>query len=86
MNKYILLTIITFFINNIIIWYQLNGQLVWDFWKSPKGIITNIAIPILNVVGSLNASFAARASPIPGSKSGTSLSSCISPRKRLASP
>jgi hypothetical protein len=25
--------------NNIIIWYQLNGQLVWDFWKSWKGIV-----------------------------------------------
>ena len=26
----ILLTILTFFLNNIFIWYQLNGQLVWD--------------------------------------------------------
>mgnify|MGYP001315874665 CR=1 FL=1 len=48
-NKhYIILTIVLFFINNIIIWYQLNGQLVWDFWKSWKGIVTSLvmAIPV----------------------------------------
>ena len=28
------------------IWYQLNGQLVWDFWKSPKGIATSILMGI----------------------------------------
>ncbi len=38
-SHYILLTILIFFFNNILIWYQLNGQLVWDFWKSTKGII-----------------------------------------------
>tara|TARA_Y100001963_G_C6409533_1_gene277785 strand:- start:122 stop:469 length:348 start_codon:yes stop_codon:yes gene_type:complete len=47
-NKYVLLTIITFLITNVIVWYQLNGQLVWDFWKSTKGIVTSLllAIPI----------------------------------------
>jgi len=47
-SHYIILTILIFFINNIIIWYQLNGQLVWDFWKSWKGIGTSLlmAIPI----------------------------------------
>ena len=29
--KYIVLTILIFFFNNIIIWYQLNSQLVWDW-------------------------------------------------------
>ena len=38
-SHYIVLTILIFFLNNIFIWYQLNGQLVWDFWKTPKGII-----------------------------------------------
>ena len=38
-SHYILLTILIFFFNNILIWYQLNGQLVWCFWKSTKGII-----------------------------------------------
>ena len=48
-NKhYIILTILIFFVNNILIWYQLNGQLVWDFWKSWKGIGVSLlmAIPI----------------------------------------
>ena len=40
-----------FLINNVIIWYQLNGQLVWDFWKSPKGIATSLlmGIPITSL-------------------------------------
>tara|TARA_R110002012_G_scaffold259968_2_gene441604 strand:- start:371 stop:715 length:345 start_codon:yes stop_codon:yes gene_type:complete len=47
-SHYIILTIIIFFFNNIIIWYQLNGQLVWDFWKSWKGITLSflMGIPI----------------------------------------
>ena len=47
-SHYILITILIFFINNILIWYQLNGQLVWDFWKSWKGIGVSLlmAIPI----------------------------------------
>ena len=44
--KYIILTIILFLINNIAIWYQLNGQLVWDFWKSPKGIALSLLMGI----------------------------------------
>ena len=45
-SHYIILTILIFFLNNIFIWYQLNGQLVWDFWKSPKGIITSLLMGI----------------------------------------
>ena len=45
-SHYILITILIFFINNILIWYQLNGQLVWDFWKSWKGIATSLAMAI----------------------------------------
>ena len=36
-NKIFIVSLI-FIFNNIVIWYQLNGQLVWEFWKSPKGI------------------------------------------------
>ena len=42
----IILTILIFFFNNIIIWYQLNGQLVWDFWKTWKGITTALLLGI----------------------------------------
>ena len=37
-SHYIMLTISVFFFNNILIWYQLNGQLVWEFWRTWKGI------------------------------------------------
>ena len=37
-NRYILLTILLFLFNNILIWYQLNSQLVWDWAKSNKAM------------------------------------------------
>ena len=42
----IVLTILIFFVNNIIIWYQLNGQLVWKFWTTPKGIVLSLVMGI----------------------------------------
>ena len=45
-SHYILITILIFFFNNILIWYQLNGQLVWDFWKSWKGITTSLLMGV----------------------------------------
>ena len=45
-SHYIVLTILIFFLNNIIIWYQLNGQLVWGFWKTTKGIILMLLMGI----------------------------------------
>ena len=45
-NKEIFYTILIFLFNNIIIWYQLNSQLVWDFWKTPKGIVTSLLMGI----------------------------------------
>ena len=46
--KYIVLTILIFFFNNIIIWYQLNSQLVWDWAKGTKSmwIMSLFGIPI----------------------------------------
>ena len=38
LNKYIVITTILFLINNILIWYQLNSQLVWDWAKGTKAI------------------------------------------------
>ena len=37
-NKYIVITTLLFIINNILIWYQLNSQLVWDWAKTTKSI------------------------------------------------
>ena len=48
MLKYILLTIGLFLFNNILIWYQLNSQLVWDWAKGNKAILISclMGIPI----------------------------------------
>ena len=32
------ITMILFFLNNIIIWYQLNSQLVWEWAKTSKAM------------------------------------------------
>ena len=45
-SHYILITILIFFVNNILIWYQLNGQLVWPFWKTWKGITLSLLMGI----------------------------------------
>ena len=47
-NKYIFLTISIFILVNIIIWYQLNSQLVWDWAKGWKSMIlmSLLGIPI----------------------------------------
>ena len=47
-NKYILMTIGIFLLNNILIWYQLNSQLVWDWAKGPKSmwLMSLLGIPI----------------------------------------
>ena len=47
-NKYIVLTIGIFLLNNILIWYQLNSQLVWDWAKGTKSmwLMSLMGIPI----------------------------------------
>ena len=42
------ITIILFFLNNIIIWYQLNSQLVWEWAKTSKSMwfMSLMGIPI----------------------------------------
>ena len=47
-NKYVFITILLFIINNILIWYQLNSQLVWDWAKGSKSmwLMSLMGIPI----------------------------------------
>ena len=47
-NKYVFLTIVLFIINNILIWYQLNSQLVWIWAKGYKSmwLMSLMGIPI----------------------------------------
>ena len=37
-NKYIIGTIFVFLLSNILIWYQVNSQLVWDWAKTYKSM------------------------------------------------
>ena len=48
MNKYIVITITLFLLNNVLIWYQLNSQLVWDWAKGTKSmlVMSLLGIPI----------------------------------------
>ena len=48
LNKEIVFCILIFFINNIIIWYQLNSQLVWKWAEGYKSmwIMSLLGIPI----------------------------------------
>ena len=48
MIKYIIISIIGFVLANILVWYQLNSQLVWDWAKSTKSmwIMSILGIPI----------------------------------------
>ena len=47
-NKYIVITIALFLLNNVLIWYQLNSQLVWDWAKGAKSMwfMSLMGIPI----------------------------------------
>ena len=47
-NRYIVISILAFIIGNILIWYQLNSQLVWDWAKGNKSmwIMSLLGIPI----------------------------------------
>ena len=47
-NKYVVLTIILFLVNNVLIWYQLNSQLVWEWAKTNKSMwfMSLMGIPI----------------------------------------
>ena len=48
MNKYIVITTLLFLINNVLIWYQLNSQLVWDWAKTTKSMwfMSLMGVPI----------------------------------------
>ena len=47
-NKYIVISILLFIIGNILVWYQLNSQLVWDWAKGNRSmwIMSLLGIPI----------------------------------------
>ena len=44
--KYIVLTTILFIVTNVVIWFQLNSQLVWEWAKGGKGLFFTAALAI----------------------------------------
>ena len=45
-NKEILLTIFLLFATQVIVWYQLNGQLVWKWAKEHPLLLSFLCVPI----------------------------------------
>tara|TARA_Y100001972_G_C7457422_1_gene233677 strand:+ start:187 stop:531 length:345 start_codon:yes stop_codon:yes gene_type:complete len=47
-NKYIVISIVSFMLANILVWYQLNSQLVWKWAEGYKSmwIMSLLGIPI----------------------------------------
>ena len=48
MNKNVILCIVLLFLGQIVVWYQLNSQLVWDWAKTSKSMwfMSIMGIPI----------------------------------------
>ena len=45
-NKYVLYGIITLLIGQTIIWFQTNGQFIWDSWKKYPWIVALLGYPV----------------------------------------
>ena len=45
-NKEILITMCILFVANLFVWFQLNGQLKWDWWKENVWMVCLMGIPI----------------------------------------
>ena len=45
-NKEILATIIILFLANIVIWFQLNSQLKWEWFKDNYWLMSLLGVPI----------------------------------------
>ena len=45
-NKEILATIIILFLANIVIWFQLNAQLKWEWFKDHYWLMSLLGVPI----------------------------------------
>jgi len=46
MNKHIVITIGILLVANVVVWFQLNGQLKWDWWKEHVWVVCLMGIPI----------------------------------------
>ena len=46
LNKEVIITITILFIANLFVWFQLNAQLKWDWWKENVWFVCLMGIPI----------------------------------------
>ena len=46
LNKEVIICIVILFITQIFIWFQLNGQLKWDWFKDNYFILSLLGVPI----------------------------------------
>ena len=46
LNKEVVITICILFFTQIIVWYQLNGQLIWKWAKDNQFLLSCLGIPI----------------------------------------
>ena len=46
MNKYILYGILAFLLGQAIIWFQTNGQFIWDSWKKVPWLVACLGWPV----------------------------------------
>tara|TARA_Y100001963_G_scaffold87099_1_gene120425 strand:- start:453 stop:794 length:342 start_codon:yes stop_codon:yes gene_type:complete len=46
LNKEILICITILFLTQIVIWFQLNGQLKWDWWKDNLWAVCLLGMPV----------------------------------------
>lgn len=46
LNKEVLITIAILFFTQIIVWYQLNGQLIWKWAKDNPFLLACLGVPI----------------------------------------
>jgi len=45
-NKYILYSILLSILGNIIVWFQLNGQLKWEFMRNNMILVCLVGMPV----------------------------------------
>ena len=45
-NKYILVSILLAVLGNIVVWFQLNGQLKWEFMRNNMFLVCLVGMPV----------------------------------------
>ena len=46
LNKEIIITLAIFFFANIVTWFQLNGQIRWEWWRENIWFVCLMGVPI----------------------------------------